>query len=170
MCLAASGVALAGESKIATISIQDILASCKAGQGAQKVLEEKMVGLQAKLQKEKDALDELKKEMDKKNSVWSAEVKAEKERDFQKRLREAQLKEEDAKYEMSQLEKKVMEPILKDLHEIIGQVGKREGYTVILEYTMKGLHSRSGLLYADEAIDISDMVRKELDARQAKAK
>jgi outer membrane protein len=61
-----------------------------------------------------------------------------------------------------------MEPILKELHAILADYGKKNGYTLILENTRKGLSSRSGLLYADEALDISDQIRKELDSRMSK--
>lgn len=162
--------AAAGETKIGTISVQDILSGSKAGQAAQKKLEEKMLTYQSKFQKEQEGLEKLKGEIEKKGTVWSPEVKAENERDYQKKVRDFQTKTEDAKYEMQQLEKTILEPILKDLHEIIDEVGKREGFTVILEYTMKGLQSKSGLLYAQKSIDISDMVKSELDKRQEKKK
>lgn len=162
--------AAAKDLKIGTISIQDILAGSKSGQAAQKKLEEKMMTFQSKFQKEQEALEKMKSEVEKKSSVWSPEVKKEKEREYQKKIRDFQTKSEDAKYELQQLEKKILEPILKDLHEIIDEVGKKEGFTVILEYTMKGLQSRSGLLYAQESINISDMIRVELDKRQSKKK
>ena len=162
--------AAAKESKIGTISIQEILSESKSGQAAQKKLEEKMLAFQSKFQKEQEGLEKMKGEIEKKGTVWSLEVKKDKERDYQKKLRDFQMKSEDAKYELQQLEKKILEPILKDLHDIIDEVGKREGYAVILEYTMKGLQSRSGLLFAQESIDISDMIRVELDKRQAKKK
>ncbi|MBU4034468.1 MAG: OmpH family outer membrane protein, partial [Proteobacteria bacterium] len=98
----------------------------------------------------------------------SDEVRAEKEREYQKRLRDYGLKTEDAKLEMQQLEKKHMEPILKQLHDIIADVGKKNGYSIILENTMKGLRNRTGLLYADDTLDISDQVQKELDTRLKK--
>jgi len=155
--------------KIATISIQDILAESAAGQEAKTVMEAKVLEYQDKFQAEQNELDEIRKEIEKKSSVWSEEVRQEKEREYQKKLRELQLKSEDAQFELQKLEKKIMAPILKDLHEVIAVVGKQQGYTMILENTRKGLESRSGLLYADETLDISALVRKELEARSAAA-
>ncbi|MFA7383911.1 MAG: OmpH family outer membrane protein [Desulfurivibrionaceae bacterium] len=167
---ASSVLALAApeRGKIATISIQKILGSSKAALDAQKVLQSEVDKFQAKFKVEEDALAAMKSEIDKKGSAWSEEVRAEKEREYQKRLRDYGLKTEDAKLEIQQLEKKHMEPILKHLNDAIADIGKKNGYSLILENTMKGLRNRSGLLYTDDALDIGDLVQKELDSRLKK--
>ncbi|MEJ2270025.1 MAG: OmpH family outer membrane protein, partial [Desulfobulbaceae bacterium] len=75
------------------------------------------------------------------------------------RVREMQLKSEDAQFELQQLEKQVMSLILNELQKIIKEVGEKNGYAMILD-------SRAGLLYVDKSLDISEMVKRELDARQ----
>ena len=155
--------------KIATVSIQDILTKSTAGMDAKKTIETKVIEFQNKIKGEQENLDALRAEIEKKSSVWSDEVRQEKERDYQKKLRELQLKSDDAKFELQQLEKKVMAPILKELHMVFAELGKQQGYTLILENTRKGLESANGLLYADGTIDISDLVREALEARLAKA-
>ena len=157
-----------GQVKVATISIQKILGTSKAAQEAQKTLQAEVEKFQARFKADEDALTAMKNEIEKKSSAWSDEVRGEKEREYQKRLRDYGMKTEDAKQEIQQLEKKIMEPILKELHEVIAEVGKKNGYSLIMEYTMKGLRNRTGLLYADDALDISDQVQKELDARLKK--
>ncbi len=153
--------------KIATISIQDIIAKSAAGQEAKKVLGDKVAEYQAKFQDEQKELGEMQKEIDKKRSVWSEEVRLEKEREYKRRTQDLRQKTEDAQFDLQKIEKKMMAPILKELHDAIATIGKKYGYTLILENTRKGLESRSGLLYADESLDISDTVRKELEARFA---
>jgi len=123
---------------------------------------------QAKFKADEDALTSMKNDIEKKGSAWSEEVRAEKEREYQKKLRDYGVKTEDAKLEMQQLEKRHMEPILKQLHNIIAEFGKKNGYALILENTMKGLSNRTGLLYADDAFDVSDQIQKELDSRLKK--
>ena len=78
-------------------------------------------------------------------------------------MREYQLKVEDAQYEMKQLEKKVLDPIFKELQVVITDIGKKKGLSLILEKAKSG-----GLLYADDALDISKEVIAELDAKMAK--
>lgn len=151
------------DKKIVTVNIQDVLLNSEVGQEVKKVLEEKVGEYQNKFQKEQEEVDSLRTEIDKKGSVWSQEVREEKERDYQKRVREMQLKSEDAQFELQQLEKQEMSPILKELQQVIKEVGEKKGYAMIID-------SRAGILYADEALDISEMVRKELDARHQAAK
>ena len=154
---------IAAELKVGIISIQEIIDTAKVGQEARKVLEAKKSELEPKFKGEQEALQAQASEIEKKSTVWSEEVRADKEREYQKNLREYQLKVEDAQYEMKQLEKKVLDPIFKELQIVINEVGKKEGLSLVFE------KSRSnGLLYADESLDISDSVRKTLDEKMAK--
>lgn len=171
LCLSATFVIAAAppeRGKVATISIQKVLAGSKSAQDAQKVLQGEVDKFQMKFKAEEDALNAMKSEIEKKGSAWSNEVRAEKEREYQKKLRDYGVKTEDAKLEIQQLEKKHMEPILKQLNDVIGDLGKKNNYSMILEYSTKGLRSRTGLLYADDNSDISDLVQKELDSRMKK--
>jgi len=149
--------------QIVTVNIQDVLLGSEAGQEVKKVLEEKVGEFQNKFQQEQEDVDALRVEIEKKGSVWSQEVREEKEREYQKRVREMQLKSEDAQFELQQLEKQVMSPVLNELQKIIKEVGEKNGYAMILD-------SRAGLLYVDPSLDISEIVRKELDANQKAAK
>jgi len=153
----------AAETKIGTISLQQIVKESKAGQEAQGVIQNKAMGFKEKLQSEQDELETLRAEIETKGSIWSADVRSEKERDYQKKLRNFQMKSEDAQYELKQLEAKVMGPILKKLHEAIAKVGKENGYTIILENSRKGLQSQIGLMYADDSLDISSLVLQEIN-------
>jgi len=155
-------VAAENSKQIVTVNIQDVLLASVAGQGVKKVLEEKVGEYQNKFQQEQQEVDALRAEIEKKSSVWSQEVREEKERDYQKRVREVQLKSEDAQFELQQLEKQVMSPVLNELQKVIKEVGEKNGYALILD-------SRAGLLYVDASLDISDLVRKELDARKTEA-
>jgi len=167
LCLIIPTHTSAADIKMGTISLQDVLQQSKIGQQAQKELENKVQEFQAKFEPEQKKLEELGAEIETKRTVWSQEVLAENERNYQKLMREYKLKTDDAQYELKQLEKKVMEPILKDLHDVIAEYGKKENFTLIFENTRKGLSSRIGLLYAADEIDISNEVLKLLDAKQA---
>ena len=159
----ASPVAGTAESinKIATVNIQEVLLGSAAGQEVKKVLEEKVEELQGTFLKDQEEVDTLRSEIEKKSSVWSQEVREEKEREYQKRVREVQLKSEDAQFELQQMEKQLMTPVLNELQKVIKELGEKNGYSLIMD-------SRAGLLYVDKALDISELVQKELDSRQQK--
>ncbi len=161
--VSSQAVAAENSKQIVTVNIQDVLLGSEAGQEVKKVLEEKVGEFQEKFQKEQEDVDALRAEIEKKSSVWSQEIKEEKERDYQKRVRGLQLKSEDAQFELQQLEKQVMGPILNELQKVIADVGEKNGYAMIID-------SRAGLLYVDKALDISEIVKKELDTRQKAVK
>jgi outer membrane protein len=154
--------------KVATISLQDVLTQSKVGLSAQQQLQGKVQEFQDKFGKEQEELEAQGAELEKLSSVWSKDIQESKQRDYQMKMREFKLKTDDAQFELKQMEKKVMEPILKDLHEIIAEYGKKQNYTLIFENTKKGLQSRTGLLYAAEEIDITKEILKLLDARSKK--
>ena len=148
--------------QIVTVNIQDVLLGSEAGQQVKKVMEGKVLEYQEKFQQEQQEADALRAEIEMKSSVWSQEVKEEKEREYQKLVRNLQLKSEDAQFELQQLEKQVMGPLLNELQQVIKEVGEKNGYAMILD-------SRAGLLYVDSALDISATVQQELDLRQKAA-
>ena len=156
------------KAKIVTISVQKVLFTSEAGKEAKKVMDAKMSDLQHGIKPEQDALERLKQEIETKKSVWSEDVQAEKEREYQKRFRELKIKADDAKYAIGKLEKDLMEPILKELHQVIAEVGEKNGFALIFEYTRQGLQSPTGLLYASPSMDISDMVLTMLNEKLSK--
>lgn len=159
------GLATAATAKIATVSIQNVLDQAKVAVEARNQIETEFDKHRGALQRDQVELETLRDEIEKKSSVWSEQVRGQKERELQRRFREFEVRNEDAQLAVQQLEKSVMEPILTQLNEIIAEIGRKNGYDLILEYTMKGLRSRTGLLYAADTLDISKEVKEELDRR-----
>lgn len=148
--------------KIGTISFQEIIDGSQVGKDARKVLEAKQSELQLSLKTEQEETEKLKQEIEKKRSVWSDEVRGTKEREYQKRMEGFPGKVRDAEFEFDQLEKKALAPIFKEMQTAIKDLGERMGLSLIIET------SKSGVVYANESLNISADVAKELDARMAK--
>lgn len=153
-----SSVAQAETQKIAVMNIQKVLLQSAAGQKAKAVFEKRMNELQSKFKTEQEELVALQKEIEKKSSAWSKDKRGEKVRELQLKQREMQVKSEDAKMELKQLQDKELEPILKMLQTVVNSYGEKEGYSLILD-------SKVAVLYSNPAADISDAVKKELDKR-----
>ena len=143
-----NAIASEDDKQIVTVNIQEVLLGSSAGQSVKVVLEEKVLEFQKKFQVEQEEVDAMRAEIEKKSSVWSQQVREEKERDYQKRVRELQLQSEDAQFELQQLEKQVMEPVVQELQKVIAEMGEKNGYAMIID-------SRAGLLYFDKSLDIS---------------
>lgn len=155
----------AAEGRIATVSVQQVLDNSTAALAARRQIEAEFAKHRESLQREQQELATLQEEIEKKTSVWSDQVRSQKERELQRRYREFEARNEDAQHAVQLLEQELMEPVLETLNQIIDEVGRENGYELILEYTMKGLRTRTGLLYAADALDISPKVQEELDNR-----
>ncbi len=153
-----STAAHAEAQKIGVMNIQKVLLESTAGRKAKAVFEKRMKELQDKFKVQQDKLMSLQQEIEKKSSAWSKDKKGEKIRELQIGQRELQVKSEDAKMELRQLQDKELEPILKMLQTVVNTYGEKNGYSLILD-------SKVAVLYAAPAIDVSDEVKKELDKR-----
>jgi outer membrane protein len=150
----------AADLKIGVMNVQKIIITCDAGKKAKERFDNKMKDLQSSFKSEEDALKTMQEEIKKKSSAWSEEKKAEKVREFQKSGRELQAKTEDARFEMKQMQDKELEPILKALEKVVDKYGKDNGYSAIMD-------SKSGVIYFDSKIDISDTLVKKLNEAMA---
>lgn len=158
-----AGTVSAAETKIGVMNGQKILWTCADGAKAKAKLEEKMKGLQEKFKAEEQALVELQNEIEKKSSAWSKEKKDEKVLDFNKKRRDLQTKQEDARAEMNQMKESELQPIIKIIQAGLEKFGKEHGYTVILD-------SNSGAVpyFNQDAVEVTDAIIKELDKSMAK--
>ncbi len=143
--------------KIGVMNVQNVLANSNIGKEIKGKIEDKMKDLKKDFKADEDALVALKQEIEKKSSVWSKEVKAEKVRDLQKMQRELKAKTDDANFEMRQLQNKEFEPVFKKLDGIVGDYAKKNGYILILDDV------RSGVLYLDNSINLTDVFVEELN-------
>jgi len=161
-----SAMAAGQQLKVGVIDLQYILANSKVAKSVQAQLQAKGTELEKTVQKERDKYDSHKMEIDKKKTVWSQDVLQEKLRELQKIEEYGKIVSSDANFEMQALKKKLMGPILNELGDLIHAYGKKEGFSIIMDNTGQG--ARSGLLYADETLDISKKILAELDKKLAK--
>ncbi len=156
-CMSLSAVAAdKGAIKIGVMNVQKVLVQSEPGQKAKAVFEKKKGELEAQFAEDRKAIDELKKEIEKKSSVWSKEKKDEKVVEFNKMRRDLQTKTEDGRMEMKRLQDKELEPIIKTLETVVDDYGAKNGFSAILD-------SKNGVVYFDKAFDISDDLIKELN-------
>lgn len=155
-----TGIAGAAEGgmKIATMDLKKVLELSKTGQATQATVKQKYEEYQAKLGKKEEALLAMKDEIEKKRSVWSEDVRSQKERDFKRGVQDLDEESKYANNDMKDFERKQIEPILKELEGIIDEYGKAQGLAAILDTTR-------GIVYQDPSLDISAMIAAELDKR-----
>ncbi len=157
LVFAGSSAVMAAEVKIGVMNVQKILSGSKAGKKAKEKLDARAKELRKDFKKDEDELKALQQEIEKKDSVWSKEVKTEKIRELNKKRRAFKAKTDDASFEMRQLQGKELEPVIKKLDEVVKKFGEKNGYTVILD------EMRSGVLFLDKSTSVTEQLIKELD-------
>jgi len=143
--------------KIGVVDLQKIQQNSSA---FKKLSESYMKMLEAKKQefdKEQSSLQALEEEMRKQNMMLSLDAKETKMKEYGKKTRHLKYLENELRQEAKEAEMELKRSVLTDIARVVGDIGKKEGYSIILE---KG---SSGFLYSDDAIDISDRVVKAYD-------
>uniref|UniRef100_A0A7V6CDJ6 OmpH family outer membrane protein n=1 Tax=Thermodesulfobacterium geofontis TaxID=1295609 RepID=A0A7V6CDJ6_9BACT len=150
--------------RIGVIDIKKVINTSKYGQEVMTQLQQKYDELSAKIQKKAEELQALKDEIEKKSSLWSPEVKEKKQSEYQKLLRELKSMQEDAQYEMKEYEKKMLDPVFKELEKVIDKFVNTEKYDLLLEKNQPGIY------YASPEIDITQKIIKLFDDHYATIK
>jgi outer membrane protein len=158
--LTTSAVAAENGFKLATMDLKKVLEASAVGQVVQASVKKKYDEYQAKLSKKEEELVALQGEIEKKRTVWSEDVLNQKDRELKRGIQDLQTDTKYADNDMQEFQKKQVGPILQELEGIIDEYGKSHGISVILDTTR-------GILYQDEALDISAEIAAELDKKHA---
>ncbi len=146
--------------KIGFIDIQRVISESQAGKRAKERFQAQVKKAEADIMKERQDLDRLKTDLEKKGPLLKEEERRNLEADFQKRSVALQRSMSDYQQELQQKNNQLMADILKDLETIVNEVGKAEKFTLILE--------RSQILYSDQGIDITSKVIETYNSRNKK--
>ena len=142
--------AYAGDIKIGVIDSQRILESSSYGKSAREEVQKKLEELTNDLKSREAEITELKEKVEREALVMSPEMREQKEREFRIKYGDLQAQQKKAKQEIGQLQMKLSGQIQRDVIKIVEGIGKKGGYTLILE--------RGSLMYSDDTLDISDEV------------
>ena len=161
--LVAAGPAPAEEPvKIAYVDMQKALNESRAGKKAlgelQKLMEERKAGLQ----RQKDAIEKKKEELDKQGLLLNEETRKNRENEIRTLERDYSRTLSDLKDEFGRREGEYTDGIRKDLLKVMEKIGKEGGYTLVLE------KQYSAILYAPASIDLTETLIKRYDAEGAK--
>ena len=151
--------AQAAETKIGFIDLQKALNVSAAGKAAKEKITAKVKEYESVIDKRQQDLKKLKDELEKQSVLLSDEARAAKERDYQQKLKEFQRFTKDVQDELQQADSDHTNRIIEKIINLVQEVGKRDGYDLILE------KSSGGVVYGSERVDLTEKVLKEFDAR-----
>lgn len=161
--LGLGGIAYGAEvQKIGTIDLQKIIDKSNAGKRSSVEIKSQGKKMEQILKKKGAEIEELRTTLDQKALVISDEAREAKEEDLRVKIND--LKSLQRRYQdvLRDLNISLSKEITKDVFEIVETIGKRGGYSLIID------RRAGGVVYAPNAIDITDKVIEEYNAMDAK--
>lgn len=146
--------------KIGVVNLQRALQECKRGKAAKAALEKEVEDKKKKIDGERSSIQKATEEFQKKSAVLSEKVKTEKGVELQGRMQAFQELVQKSQAELQGREQELTKPILESLKTLIGTIAKKDGVKAVFE------ESTSGLLFAEEKVDLTEKLIKAYDAKQ----
>ena len=156
-----AGPAAAAESvRIAVVNQQRALASSNEGRAAEKALKSLMQKKRTELEPLEQELKRQQEEFESQKYVLSRSALEERKLDLLKRQRDLERSMREAEDDLEIENRRLMQPLVKRIEQALSEIGKEKDFTVILET------KSTAVLYAEESIDITDLVIKKLNMKK----
>ena len=156
-----AGPAAAAESvRIAVVNQQRALASSNEGRAAEKALKSLMQTKRTELEPLEQELKRQQEEFESQKYVLSRSALEERKLDLLKRQRDLERSMREAEDDLEIENRRLMQPLVKRIEQALSEIGKEKDFTVILET------KSTAVLYAEESIDITDLVIKKLNKKK----
>ena len=152
---AASGI------KIAVIDTERILLTSNTGKKALADLKKLQEAKEAEARTKQQEIKDLQAKISDGRLSLAQDKLSEMEKQLEAKLVSLRRFQEDANADLGKMRDQVLAGIDQKVMPVINQVGKEMGYTLIFR------KFESGLIYADEAIDITNVIIQRLDAANA---
>jgi outer membrane protein len=154
------GSVWAADFKIAYVDIQRAVNECNAGKDAKKAITKEVEKFQRQIADKQKELQTMKESLEKQAPMLNTDARANREKEYQNKLREFQRWGEDTQNEINQKRMEMERNISIGLQKVIQKVGADEGYTFILE------KNENVVLYISKTLDITDRMIKAHDAQK----
>jgi outer membrane protein len=137
---------------IVCVDVQKIMLESDQGKEIKKILTADANRLKKDLDVKQDELQKLKDAIERQGATITPEARADKEKQYQSKLKDYQRLAGDYQSELQQKDQEYTQKILKEIYTIINGIGGKEKYYMILEKT------QGGILFATPAADITDKI------------
>jgi len=136
--------------KIGVVDIQKVLLTSSAGKMAKAQINKKAREMESSLTVKKEEIEKLKENLEREALVMNKETRDEHERDIRIKINDIKSLKNKYENDLKKIESKVVKRIQKDMDVIVQEVGKKEGYLLII--------SNPVVLYSPSSIDITDQL------------
>ena len=146
--------------KIGILNLQRVLSTSDAGKSAQAEIKKQRDKMLQDLKEKGAEIDALGKQFERESMVMSKEKREEKEREYRIRINDFKSLEKRYNSESQELQKKLLNEIIKDVYALVKEMGKNEGYLLIIR--------SESVIYSPSSIDITDELIKQMNDSFAK--
>jgi outer membrane protein len=140
------------EVKIAVVDMEEAVNQSEDGKKAQAELKRRGQEFEKELRDLREEIQTLRAELEKSAMLLKPEAKLSKQRELERKMRHYQDRQRDARQEWGQAQRDAFAPILAKMKEVVGQIGQKRGYTLVLE--------AGATLYNPDSVDITQQVIK----------
>ncbi|MFO7985926.1 MAG: OmpH family outer membrane protein [Desulfatiglandaceae bacterium] len=148
---------LAAEIKIGVLNMQKLQSNSVKFQEVRKQLKAKFEDFQKKLDAERAQINNLEQDMQKQGMMLSLDAREGKQKELEKRKRHYKYMYGEVTQEMKDAEREATRKVGGVIEQVVEKIAEKEKYTLILE------DSAMGLIYYDNAIDITAQVTEAYD-------
>lgn len=138
--------------KIGVVDFQKILEISNAGKSAQVEINKQGKQMETDLKDRGAEIEDIEKKLERESLVMSKEVRDEKQREMRIKIGDFKALQQKYMEDFKALENRIISRIQKEVVELVQEIGKKEGYTLIVE------KRTGGVVYAPTSIDITDAV------------
>ncbi len=149
--------------KIGVIDARKCVEQSEAGKKIYAVFKQKSDLIQKDLGARRAELIKLQEDFSKKGSVLSTEAKREKEKELMRKEEDFRDLVRQKEIEYQKEEGAAFQNLSNELFEVTSKIAKEEGYAVILE-------AKTGVVYFNSTMDLTDRVIKIFNEKKAKSK
>jgi outer membrane protein len=157
-----SSAPAADVAKIGVIDLQKVLETSSPGKSIQAELKKEKDKMESDLQQKGSEIEKLGKRLELEAMVMSKEMREEKEREQRIKINDFKTLQKKYRTELQKFEVKLMNQLKADINGIVEEIGKKEGYLLII--------NKFGILYSPGSIDITDDLIRKLNDKFEKSK
>jgi len=150
LMLFASFVEAADVAKIGVLDFQNILQNSSAGKYAQAEISKKGKQMESELAQKGAGIEEKKKQIEREALVMSKEMREEKQREIRIQINDLKAMQQRYTREFKEFENRLVQRIRKDVLKMVDEIGKSEGYLMIVE------RKTGEVIYTPTSVDITD--------------
>ncbi len=144
--------------KIGYVDLQRALNVSTAGVAAKQQMTEEVQKYEGEFKAKQDEVLQMKADLEKQAALLSESARAEREREYQRRVTDLQRFQQDIQEDLQRKDAEYTGQIINELFEIMQTVGSEAGYTMIIE------KNEGAIVYADPEFDLTDELIKAYDA------